>query len=303
MNPALTRSVQYTTTNKELLERLKNNSVNWYQVEAHGYHLPAIETPHSWCGDWGFKGCLNVDGHAGTEAHGKAFVKTFQKHCFRASCEDCASNWISRESNKSASRLEVYQDKTGETSKHIILSPPQNTSKSPKELRLEAYEILKNVKAKGGCLVFHPFRKYKTFDFQKNRDGDYWYYAPHFHVVGFGWLENIVGNYKKSGWVVKDKGLRKSNFGTIRYILSHAGIKKRTHTLTWFGDLSYSKLKVPEYVNEERICPYCSEELGEIQPIEALGLKPPPQEMECLVDVDDWFRPYYAEKIVGVLNE
>ncbi len=295
MYPALTRSTQYTTTNKELLEQLKNNSVNWYQVEAHGYHLPAIETPHSWCGDWGFKGCLNVDGHAGTEAHGKAFVKTFQKHCFRASCEDCASNWISRESNKSASRLEVYQDKTGETSKHIILSPPQNTSKSPKELRLEAYEILKNVKAKGGCLVFHPFRKYKTFDFQKNRDGDYWYYAPHFHVVGFGWLEHIPENYKKSGWVVKNKGLRKSNFGTIRYILSHAGVKKGSHTLTWFGELSYSKLKVPDYVNEERLCPYCSEELGEVMPLGPDVVKPPKMQMECIVNADAWFIPYYAQ--------
>lgn len=297
MYPALTRSKGYTT-NHELLERLKNNSVNWYQVKSQGYTLPATEMPHSWCGEWGFRGCLNVDGHAGTEAQGKAFVKTFQKHCFRASCEKCASNWMSRESNKSASRLEAYQKQNGESSKHIILSPPQNTSKSPKELRLEAYEILKNVKAKGGCMVFHPFRKYKPIEAQLSKtNSSFWYYSPHFHVVGFGWITNVAENYKKSGWVVKNKGVRKSNFGTIRYILSHAGIKKRSHTLTWFGDCSYkSKLKVPEYVNTERICPHCGEVLSKVLPLGPDVVKPPPQEMECIVNADAWFIPYYAEK-------
>lgn len=297
MYPALTRTIQYTISNYELLQKLKNNSVNWYQAEYEGYRLPATEEAHSWCGDWSYLGCLNVDGHAGTEAQGKAFIKTFQKHCFRSSCEECASNWMSRESNKSASRLEVYEKKTGEKAKHIILSPGENfKNKSIPELRKEAYKILKFVKAKGGCLVVHPFRNYKTYDFQNGKtNSDFWYPAVHFHIVGFGWLENIVENYKKNGWVVKNKGTRESNFGTIRYILSHAGIKKKSHTLTWFGDLSYSKLKVPEFVNEERICPYCSEELGEVSPIEALGCKPPSQELECLVNVEEWFRPYYTE--------
>ena len=58
-----------------------------------------------------------------------------------------------------------------------------------------------------------------------------WYPRIHFHVVGFGWLNHIVENFHKSGWVVKNKGERDSNYGTIRYILSHAGIKKRQHTL------------------------------------------------------------------------
>ena len=66
--------------------------------------------------------------------------------------------------------------------------------------------------------------------------------------------EQIVENYKKSGWVVKNKGERESNYGTIRYILSHAGVKKGYHTLTWFGDLSYSKLIMPKYENELNLC-------------------------------------------------
>ena len=47
-------------------------------------------------------------------------------------------------------------------------------------------------------------------------------------VIGYGWLDYglVVENFRKSGWIVKDKGERESNYGTIRYILSHAGVKK-----------------------------------------------------------------------------
>ena len=83
--------------------------------------LPGTLDPHSWCGSWSWKGCLNAPGHAGTEAKGKGFIKTFQKQCFRSGCEKCASSWISRESNKSASRLEHYENMTNQESKHIIL--------------------------------------------------------------------------------------------------------------------------------------------------------------------------------------
>ena len=47
-------------------------------------------------------------------------------------------------------------------------------NKSIPELRKEAYKILKFVKAKGGCLVVHPFRKYKTICMKFN---------PHLHGV------------------------------------------------------------------------------------------------------------------------
>ena len=121
-----------------------------------------------------------------------------------------------------------------------------------------------------------------------------WYPRIHFHVVGFGWLDHIVENYKKSGWVVKNKGERNSNYGTIRYILSHAGIKKGYHTLTWFGDLSYSKLIMPKYENELNLCPYCSEKMVRIEERDFSG-EPPPQMMECIIDVLDWFIPEYPQ--------
>ena len=294
MYPAFSQSKK-SKSNRELLEQLKANSLNWNDVESDdGYKLPSTLDPHEWCGSWIWKGCLNVPGHKHTEAHGKGFVKTFQKQCFRASCDKCASSWISRESNKSASRLEHYQNLSGLESKHIILSPPAWLLNVPiSELRKEAYKILKNVNAKGGCLIAHPFRAYKHIQLD-GKTKSVWYPRVHFHVVGFGWLEHIVENYRKSGWVVKNKGERDSNYGTVRYILSHAGIKKGYHTLTWFGDLSYSKLIMPKYENELNLCPYCSEKMVRIEAREFMG-EPPPQMMECIIDVLDWFIPEYPQ--------
>jgi len=294
MYPAISRSKK-SKSNYELLEQLKDNSLNWCTVEHDGYKLPATKEAHSWCGTWSWRGCLNVPGHAGTEANGKAFVKTFKNQCYSGNCEKCASSWISREANKSTSRLEHYQNMTNEQSKHIIISPPAWLLDRPiAELRKEAYKILKNLNAKGGCLIPHPFREYK----QKQLDGNFkslWYPRIHFHVVGYGWLGNTAENYRKSGWIVKNKGERNSNYGTIRYILSHAGIKKGFHTLTYFGDLSYSKLSMPKYENETNLCPYCSEMTVRVLPYDSSLGKPPPQMMECLVDVGLWFIPEYPK--------
>ena len=96
---------------------------------------------------------------------------------------------------------------------------------------------------------------------------------------------------RKSGWVVKNKGTRDSNYGTIRYILSHAGIKKGYHTLTWFGDLSYSKLSMPKYENELNLCPYCSEKMIHVAPKDSATGEPPPQMFESLIEVGLWFIP------------
>ena len=77
-------------------------------------------------------------------------------------------------------------------------------------------------------------------------------------------------------------------------LLFESGIKKGYHTLTWFGDLSYSKLIMPEYENELNLCPYCSEKMVRIEERVWSG-KPPPQMMECVIDVLDWFIPEYPQ--------
>jgi len=60
------------------------------------------------------------------------------------------------------------------------------------------------------------------------------------------------------------------------YLLSHAGVKKCRHAITWFGDLSYSKLKI-EKTDFHIKCPQCN---GDFQRlicfVDGRVAKPPP---------------------------
>ncbi len=259
-----------------------NRNTNWYSIEHDGWHLPAIEDKGKECGKWSVKGCLNVKAHEKTEWKGKVFIKTFQKSCFRASCEECSKKWMGREANKATKRIEVYRKKSKEPPKHIMVSVPSWLYHKPiNELRRDAYRILKKVNAIGGTLICHPFRYHRKIK--------QWYFSPHFHVIGFGWIVNTNEIYNKEGWIVKNLGLRKSVFGTFHYQLSHAGIKKGFHALTWFGELSYSKLEVEQEPNPD-VCPLCSAKLRPVFFSSCLFGQPPPCEtvVEMYVDPEGW---------------
>jgi len=275
----------------EIFEQM-HESQNWITVEYDGWHLPATKESHDWCGKWGTRGCLNVLAHKGTVCEGKGYVKTFQRSCYRADCEVCYRKWIARESNKATRRIEKYEKISGKHAKHIIISPPSWLHhKSKKELAKESYRILKDVGCDGGTIIFHPFRY--------RRECKEWYYSPHFHVIGFGWIENTVENYQKNGWIVKNKGFRNSTFATFYYQLSHAGIKRHNHTLVWFGDLSYSKLKIKKEEIEQDICPYCRAKLRDVESYGVFYCKPPDVNVELLVDLDGW--RYVEHKINEIL--
>jgi len=264
----------------EIFEQMHEDT-NWYTIEQDSWHLPATKEAHDWCGNWSTMGCLNVKAHKNTEAHGKAFVKTFQRSCYRPDCETCFKKWLARESNKATRRIEKYEKQSGKKAKHIIVSVPSWLYYKPKkELAKESYKILKDVGCIGGTTIFHPFRYRKELR--------QWYYSPHFHIIGFGWIEKTTENYHKNGWVVKNKGVRDSTFATIYYQLSHAGIKKNNHTLVWFGDLSYSKLKVKKEPNSNE-CPACKAKLRPVFHYGLFGYVPPPEtEIEMWVEPEGW---------------
>jgi len=264
----------------EIFEQM-NESSNWFFIQKHGWHLPATLEPHEWCGTWSWRGCLNVNGHSGSECSNKVFVKTFQKSCYRADCQVCWKKWLARESNKSTKRIEKYEELSGKSVKHIVISVPKwEYGKDKKELAKWARKILKEVKADGGCMVFHPFRY--------NREEKFWYYSPHFHVLGFGWIEAVAQAYQKYGWIVKNLGTRDSTFATVYYQLSHAGIRKHNHVLTWFGDLSYSKLEIKNDDDLNQKCPYCFEKLIEVYSLGAYRDKPPSIDMELIAEPYEW---------------
>ena len=271
------------STFKTFLEHFEEmqRAPNWLSITYKGWELPGREEATSLCGSWYTLGCTNIERHKhNSQARGKYYISRKQRYCYRARCEHCKLKWMYREADVAAKRLEKYEKISKKKAKHVIVSPPSWVLSQPLEkLRKTAIKILKEVKADGGIVVIHPFKT--------NHDTGYLYDAPHFHVIGFGWLDGLAEAYKKNGWKIVPKGPRDSTFATVVYQLSHAGIRERKHTLVWFGKLSYSELKV-EIEHEKPVCPACNAELVELTFFYA-GKPPPPEvEISMFVDPEGW---------------
>jgi len=209
---------------------------NWFTVENDGWQLPATKKPHCWCGLWKTLGCLNIHGHEKLGKGRRPYVKQFKRSCYRGACRGCYRKWIAREANKATRRIEAYEDLSKQKPIHVLLSIPENQYHLPFELlKKRRNEIINKIGLKGTLVIFHPFR------FNKQRK---FYYSPHFHLVGFGNIRRIAESFSKYGWFIKNFGVRDSVFQTISYLMSHCGIKKHHHAVTWIGRLSYSKLRL-----------------------------------------------------------
>ena len=214
------------------------------------------------CGEIFAVGCLNVEAHKGmtldgVDMTGKAVVKYVKNSCHRPLCPKCWSDWANRECDSAKRRLAAFVLKNRHGSRlkpvHVIVSVPRRDyGLSLQKLRRKVYRALKRVGLVGGMLIFHSKRK--------NKRGE-WYFSPHFHVIGYGWIHDVRRNYVYSGYVVKNVGVRKTVRGTIYYQLSHAGISEKYHTVTWFGLLAYNKLRVAKMPKEAQICPLCGNRL------------------------------------------
>ena len=69
--------------------------------------------------------------------------------------------------------------------------------------------------------------------------------------------------------------------------MSHCGIRKGNHTVTWIGRLSYSKLKV-EKEPPNTHCPCCGEKFVEIYCNDIEHDVPPDRVFEGLVEYGEW---------------
>jgi hypothetical protein len=254
---------------------------NWNIVWHDGWHLSGTKDPHDWCGLWQTRGCLNVEGHKNSNHNGEIYVRTYQRSCYRADCKECFRWWIRRQANRSTSRIAQYEIQSEKNAIHIILSVSDwDYGLSFKEQKKKALSILKEIGCLGGVIIYHPFRF--------NKKLRQFYYSPHFHIVGFGKTVGVGESFHKNGWLIKNKGFRESVFQTFYYLLSHCGIKKGSHSLTWFGDLSYSKLKIekePDY----NICPACGKKLVPIYSESPDPLIPPDKIFEGFVDSEGWY--------------
>jgi len=186
---------------------------------------------------------------------------------------------------------------------HWVVSPPTDSDfRKPvfSALRRKAYRIAQTAGFKGGEVVFHPYRLHcRVCDVAIPEYSEdcpscgqklfKWVSSPHFHLVGFGWAEKTEEIYAREGWIVSNKGVRKSVFWTVQYLLSHAGVFKDQESsfhpkvfnvTTWVGELSYSKkIRPPKLVEEKEVCPYCGSILMQMED-EMLNRHPPPENWE-----------------------
>jgi hypothetical protein len=258
------------------------STTNGMIISNDGWTLPSTQPKGKDCGKWSHKGCLDVEAHRHSEWKGKVFVKTYKKSCFKPSCELCVKKWAGREANRATRRIEQYAENSGLKAKHIVVSVPYwKYDLDYKSMKKEVRKVLKEVGCHDFSLVYHPFRK--------NVQERFWYYSPHFHVVGFGWIAGTKEIFDKEGWIVKNLGIRRGIevFQTYFYLLSHCGIKPKNHTVIWFGNISYSKLKVMEEP-ETNVCPVCNAKLRPIYYSGSLWAPPPEAEIELFCNPDGW---------------
>lgn len=215
------------------------------------------------CGSFYTVGCLNVDEHIGSNLDGvnmtgKAYLERHKKSCHRPLCPTCWDDWANREKDKATERLKAFVLK-GRNLKpiHLTVSIPHvDYGLSLQKMRQKVYDALKRVRCIGGMLIYHPKRQEKA--------SGTWYFSPHFHVLGYGWIVDVRQNYVYSGYVVKNIGIRKTVEGTIFYQLSHCGIAEKKHTVTWFGALAYNRLNVVSNEKEKSVCPICGHDLHQV---------------------------------------
>lgn len=215
------------------------------------------------CGSFFTVGCLNVDEHRGmnldgVNMEGKAYLERHKNSCHRPLCPTCWPDWANREKDKAAQRLRAFVLR-GRNLKpiHVTVSVPSfDWGLSLPEMRQKVYRALKAVHCLGGMLIYHPKRQ--------NKYERTWYFSPHFHVLGYGWILDVRRNYVESGYVVKNIGIRKTVEGIIFYQLSHCGVSSDHHAVTWFGALSYGKLHVEYEEESPSECPLCHGKLSRL---------------------------------------
>jgi hypothetical protein len=141
---------------------------------------------------------------------------------------------------------------------HLAVSPSEKdfANLSYEELRVKAYAVARKSGFLGGSCMFHPYRE---------NDNGTWRFSPHFHMIGYGWIHGTKEGYESHGWIVKNLGVRDSVFATAMYQLSHCGVHEKYNSVTWFGRLSYNKLRnVAPMKAEKHVCPVCGAELVQL---------------------------------------
>ncbi|MDO5853586.1 MAG: hypothetical protein Q4Q62_06005 [Thermoplasmata archaeon] len=157
------------------------------------------------------------------------YLKAARIHCWRLACANCGNDVALRRGAQVETRILAYADleKRGGRKvpqlKHWVISPPQEwTIEVMRDVDRFALLVqwvqlvMIDAGFLGGAMVFHPWRL----------QDEEWVLGPHFHVIGYGYVDNRR-IYRKYGCVVKQvhPGEKiRSVRQTIAYLLTHAGL-------------------------------------------------------------------------------
>lgn len=270
----------------------KFDTVQLWGVE--GWYFPKhASEAYPTCGEYTYKGCLSPS------HEGQAYIRPIKHNCGRAGCPVCGDTWILETTKKIAHRINeaekvlVQWGWRRHRPIHVTVNPsPEHWEeyKSPKnfnKLRRNAQAIAKRAGFRGGSMIFHPYRErcaecggeilFKQRRCKECGSEDIaWYWSPHFHLFGFGWITGTKHIAETSGYVVKNHGVRSSIDATAYYQLTHCGIREGKQALVWFGILHYSKMHLPPYQAEDigaSECPICG---AKLRLVRYEGTTPPP---------------------------
>lgn len=248
------------------------------------FQLPSHGDAENTCGVWMYRGCLHFKDHIhasldGVSGAGKDVIQTFRASCGRIRCPVCYEKACFKQALKIENRMMQFHIQGRELKAiHVVVSPSKRDVEvlEFKKLKRKAITTAKGCGVYGGSIIFHHLRAYREDDNREKIDDPTsphgWYFSPHFHIIGFGWVSRVKENYEKSGWIVKNLGVRRSIRATAHYQLSHCAVHKKHHTVVWFGALSYNKLKVRPLKEKNDPCPLCSREMQRVC-LENIGLE------------------------------
>lgn len=241
----------------------------WKGFTWDSYTLPGQGSSLKSCHKWFNKGCLNRHLHE----RGDVFVASILKQCARSGCPLCFESWMNREANAMTRRITKMMEISKRKVSHVtVVFPPSMHNYPAKKLSRILRPYLKKVGIIGGSKVLHPFRFDKENKWMPK-------IFPHYHLICFGWIENTAEIYEKTGIIINKISTLYNEtdvFRTVKYQLTHCGVKEKTHSVTYFGNISYSKLRVEKEEIELFLCPECSLEIDFINISSEYRGEPPP---------------------------
>ena len=222
---------------------------------------------------------------------GGTWMQSVRLSCFRSVCEACGlTKWLPREANRVTQRIEKYfelKENRNRKPIHVIVSPSWDDKFLSYEiLKRKLRDLLERAGVRGGVVFFHHAGS------PSKNNGHQWVVRPHFHVICDGWIKDPRKIVDRNGWVIKNKGIRKSLFSTVFYLLSHTSVcDQRVSSVSWFGTMSYraKNASLLTVVDEDQgyKCPYC---LTKMVPAKFVATdRPPPMfEGSGFVDSKEW---------------